>query len=199
MAHCPSCDYPLPDDRERLGARCPNCRDPLYEHPGRPGRTVREGEAACAAHPGSEAAGSCDRCGNFLCDVCRTVWRGQVICAACVDRALAANESAPEQARDQRRQALLGLACGTGAWVVTLGVVALARWCASGWGAGTGLTLLLVALFGGSIAAALGLGQAAAALRARGRHMPAAALGLALSGLYLGTLIGLMAFSILQL
>jgi hypothetical protein len=196
VAHCPSCDYPLPEDRERLGARCPNCRDPLYDYPGRPGRPAREGEAGCAAHPGSEAAGTCTRCGNFLCEVCRTVWRGQVVCVACVDRALASDEAAPEQARDQRRQALLGLACGAGAWVMTLGVVGLAR---LGAAAGTGLVFLLAALFAGSVAAALGLGQAAAALRARGGHMLAAGLGLALSGLYLGTLIGLIAFSILQL
>ena len=35
MARCPSCEYPLPDDRERLGARCLGCRDPLYEPAGR--------------------------------------------------------------------------------------------------------------------------------------------------------------------
>ena len=35
MALCPSCEYPISDDRERVGARCPSCRDPLYEPPGR--------------------------------------------------------------------------------------------------------------------------------------------------------------------
>ena len=58
MARCPSCEYPLPDDRERLGARCPNCRDPLYEPPTRYSRPAREGEAACTAHKGMEAVTS---------------------------------------------------------------------------------------------------------------------------------------------
>src|SRR5690348_14640211 len=97
MARCPSCVYPLPEDRERLGARCPNCRDPLYEPPGRVGRTAREGEGACAAHEGREAVGTCARCGNYFCEVCRTPWRGQVLCAACVERSLESGEAAPEQ------------------------------------------------------------------------------------------------------
>ena len=87
MSRCPSCDYPLPADRERLGARCPNCRDPLYEPPGRLGRPAREGEGSCAVHTGVETVGVCARCGNYLCEVCRTQWRGQIICGACVQRA----------------------------------------------------------------------------------------------------------------
>ena len=88
MARCPSCDYPLPEDRERMGSRCPSCKDPLYEPQGRIGRPVRMGEAACTVHPANESLGPCSRCGNFLCEVCRTRWRDQVLCAACVDRAL---------------------------------------------------------------------------------------------------------------
>src|SRR6516162_9238402 len=88
MNRCPSCDYPLPADRERLGARCPNCRDPLYEPPGRIGRPAREGEGSCAVHEAVETVGVCARCGNYLCEVCRTQWRGQIVCGACVQRAL---------------------------------------------------------------------------------------------------------------
>src|SRR5262249_30995147 len=119
MLRCPSCDYPLPDDRERLGARCPGCRDPLYEPPTR-NRPAREGEGACAVHSGREAVGTCPGCGTSLCAACRTPWRRQTLCAACVDRALEANEAPPEQARAHTRQAVLSLFLGGGAWALSL-------------------------------------------------------------------------------
>src|SRR3954470_5235994 len=112
MARCPSCDYPLPANRERLGARCPNCRDPLYEPPTRVSRPARAGEMACAVHPNSEAMGPCARCGNYLCEVCRCKWRDQIVCAACVERALEVHEVAPEQVRTHYRQALTALILG---------------------------------------------------------------------------------------
>src|SRR3954469_22288991 len=119
MSRCHSCDYPLPPDRERLGARCPHCRDPLYEPPGRYGRPAHEGEAACPVHAGVESVGTCGRCGNYVCETCRTRWRDQLLCAACVDRALDSGEAAPEQERAHFRQALLGLVLGGAAWVLT--------------------------------------------------------------------------------
>src|SRR5262249_17664595 len=118
MSRCPSCDYPLPLDRERLGARCPNCRDPLYEPPERIGRPARDGEGSCAVHTGVETVGTCARCGNYLCEVCRTPWRGQIVCAACVQRALETKEAAPEAARQSFVQALTGFGLGVGAWVL---------------------------------------------------------------------------------
>jgi hypothetical protein len=48
------------------------------------------------------------------------------------------------------------------------------------------------------VLAALGLGQAAAALRARGNAMILATIGLVLNGLYLGALLGLFTFTIWQ-
>ena len=92
MPRCPHCDYPVPDDRERVGARCPNCHDPLYEPALRFSRRAREGEASCAAHPGMESVSVCARCNQHLCETCRTRWRNVIICAACVDRALASGE-----------------------------------------------------------------------------------------------------------
>src|SRR6185437_2278616 len=98
--------------------RCPNCRDPLYEPPGRVSRFTREDEGACALHAGRETVGTCGRCGNYFCEVCRTRWRDQILCAACAERALASREATPEQARTHFRQALLGLLLGLGAWVI---------------------------------------------------------------------------------
>ncbi len=200
MPRCPSCDYPLPPDRERLGARCPNCRDPLYEPPGRYGRPAREGEGSCAAHPGVEVVGTCARCGNYLCEVCRTRWRDGILCAACVDRALGSGEAPPEQKRAQLRQVFLSLGLGLAAWGFSFAAWLLAVLVTGASGQlHFGLLLLMVLIFlGDMVLAALGLGQAAAALRARGNAMILATVGLVLNGLYLGALLGLFSFTIWQ-
>jgi hypothetical protein len=201
MARCPSCDYPLHEDRERVGARCPHCFDPLYERPGRTARRTREGEGACVVHKDSEVVGVCGRCGNYLCEVCRTRWRDKALCAACVERALETSEAAPEQTRTHFRQAMLGLGLGVGAWVVTLlafllfGLLAAASGGAAEAVAGA-LLFVLLGLLAGMVTALLGVGQAAAALRTRGNHMILATVGLILSGLYVGVLVGFFGFSI---
>jgi hypothetical protein len=193
MNRCPSCDYPLPHDRERLGARCPNCRDPLYEPPGRVGRPARADEGACVLHAGREAVGTCRRCGNYFCEVCRTRWRDQILCVACVERVLEAREATPEQARAHFRQAILGLLMGGGAWVVMLLAVLLAGVSVIS----KNVLLVLLAfllLLGAPLLGVLGLGQAAAALRTRGSHMIAATSGMIVSGLLLGAFIGFFIF-----
>ena len=203
MALCPSCEYPLPDDRERVGARCPNCRDPLYEPPGRFGRPVREGEGACSVHPECESVGPCGRCGNFMCETCRTRWRDQILCAACVDRVMESKEAAPEQSRTHLRQALMALCMGIGAWVLgVIGfVVAVVAVAASGGRptvatlVTTGLILMAMFLAGGAVSM-FGMGQAVAVLRVRGNHMILATIGLVVGALYIGMFIGLFAMSI---
>jgi hypothetical protein len=190
MNRCPSCDYPLPHDRERIGARCPNCRDPLYEPPGRVSRPARPGEGACALHAGRETIGTCGRCGNYFCEVCRTRWRDQILCAACAERALAAREATPEQAKAHFRQALLGLLLGLGAWAVfILGIVLLFAAVAT---RNNPLLVLLALLFfmSAMVLAVVGTGHAAAALRARGPYMIMATSGLLIGGLFLGVFLG---------
>ncbi len=170
MALCPSCDYPIPDDRERVGARCPNCREPLYEPPERFGRPVREGEGACGVHPECESVGPCGRCGTFMCETCRTKWRDQVLCAACVDRAMESKEAAPEQSRTQLRQAILALSMGIGAWVLSLVgfVVAGLGMAATGGQLPAAVIWILLAMAALLVAAGValfGIGQATAVLR----------------------------------
>jgi hypothetical protein len=193
MNYCPSCDYPLPHDRERLGARCPNCRDPLYEPPGRVSRPVREGEGACALHAGCEAVGTCGRCGNYFCEVCRTRWRDQILCTACVERALASREATPEQTRAHFRQALFGLLMGLGAWVVfILGLLIVGVAAVASNSFVNPLVLLLVLLFfiSAMLLAVMGTGHAVAALRTRGQHMILATSALLIGGLFLGVFLG---------
>jgi hypothetical protein len=189
MARCPSCDYPLPDDRERVGARCPRCRDPLYEPAGRIPRPARPGEAACPVHAGIESVGVCLRCGEQVCEVCRTRWRREIVCAACVDRALHTHEATPEQARSHRRQARLALLFGGGAWLPS--ALALGVLQAAGSQAPVLLTFVAFLIVAGDmLVAALGVGQAVAALRTRGEYMARASLGLLLGGLYVGAGLG---------
>lgn len=193
MNRCPSCDYPLPHDRERLGARCTNCREPLYEPATRVSRPARPDEGACAVHAGRETVGTCGRCGNYFCEICRTRWRERILCVACVQRALESREAAPEQDRAQRRQAWLGLLCGATAWIiVVLGfILAVATAAATGPSGVFAVGLLLIVSFLASILLSIaGVGQAAAALRARGRHLILATAGLIVSGLQIGTFIG---------
>ena len=190
MNRCPSCDYPLPPDRERIGARCPNCRDPLYEPPGRVSRPAREDEGACALHAGRETVGTCGRCGNYFCEVCRTRWRDQILCAACAERALASREATPEQARAHFRQALLGLVLGLGAWpVFIMGQVSAVGSVYANRNVLLAL-LALVLVVSAVLMAVVGTGQAAAALRTRGHHMIMATSGFLIGGLFLGVFIG---------
>jgi hypothetical protein len=200
MARCPSCDYPLPGDRERLGARCPNCRDPLYEPPGRFGRPVRPDDAACTTHPGTESVGLCNRCGNYICEICRSRWREQTLCAACVNRALEGGEATPEAQRAHFHLALWSALLGAGAWVLSGLMVLLVVLIANARGEMTAAAafLLLLLLLADGIVALFGVGLGATALRGRGGHMLLASVGTILSGLYVGVLVGLWTFLIWQ-
>lgn len=201
MPRCPHCREPLPNRAERAGARCPWCREPLFEPPGAPARPAGPEDDRCAVHSENAAVGTCRRCGNYLCPVCRTHWRDQVLCIACVNRALETREQAPEEARAHRRQAILSLLFGLGAWgVLVFGVVLVGLGVElAGDGAGNVLALLGALTMLASLLLSLqGVGQAAAAIRTRGRFLILATAGLLLSGLHVGLLIGLFCSSLWQ-
>ena len=118
-----------------------------------------------ALHAGREAVGTCGRCGNHFCEVCRTRWRDQILCAACADHALESREATPEQERAHYRQALLGLLMAVGAWTVFfLGVFVLVL---AALADGNPLLILIVlSLFiSAMLLAVVGTGLATAALR----------------------------------
>jgi hypothetical protein len=140
-------------------------------------------------HPGIESVGVCQRCGEQVCEVCRTRWRREIVCAACVDHALQTHEATPEQARAHRRQARLALLFGGGAWLPT--ALALGTLQAAGSQSPVPLTFLaFLVLAGDMLVAAVGAGQAVAALRTRGDHAARAAAGLVLGGLHVGAGLG---------
>lgn len=194
MQRCPECDYPLPVNREQLGARCPNCHDPLYEPAGRVGRPVRFGEAACAVHAMNESLGPCRRCGQPMCEICRCAWQRELICAACAERALEAGPGPGDPGHVPTRQAGLSVVFGVLAWLLGAGGVGLAG--VIGQLTGPVALLLLFVTFG-LFAAAVGLavsslGQGTAALLVRGRHAWIATPGVVIGGLFLGALLGLL-------
>src|SRR5688572_26753727 len=111
MAECQYCGEYLQGEAEEPGARCPRCREPLHERRGVP-RLASEmayddDRGLCSAHPENVAVGTCRRCGNFICPVCRTRWDGVNVCMTCLNRGLSSGEAAsPEEARTHRRQAV---------------------------------------------------------------------------------------------
>ncbi len=200
MPRCPSCGEALRGDSERMRARCPHCREPLYERPTPTDqRRGADDEGACLTHPQNRGVGTCQRCGNFLCAVCRTRWRNQALCVACLERALEQKEATAEETQSHYRQAVAALLCGLGAWGSgLLGFILMVT--AVGGVQANSMAVMLI-LPGGVlclIAAMLafgGIGQGVAAIRARGDHMILATAGLILSCLQPGAIIGLFSFA----
>ena len=205
MPRCPACREWIEGERDQVGARCPHCRLPLYERPElfkpRPPSTGN----LCTVHPGSPALGACQRCGNFQCDLCRTRWHNRALCAACVSRLLEEGGADLQDVRAGRLQSVLALALGIISWVLVLiGIVIIGIAVAANGprGLDAGVILVLGAavllMLSSVVPAAFGVGHGAAALRARSSHMILAAVGVILSGLDIGALIGLFTFAYWQ-
>ena len=191
MIECRYCGEVFYADPERLGARCRRCREPLYERREAArdsGEPVPAGQ--CATHPRNPAAGACQRCGTFICAVCRTRWHERSLCPACVLRAMEEKEVRPEDVKAHRRQATLAVVFGVSAWAMTLlgGLLLVIR--------GTSPTQPLIILasllcLAAFLPAFFGIGQGAAAVRARGNRLILATFGLALSCAHVGLVFGL--------
>jgi hypothetical protein len=204
MPLCPSCREMVSGKPEQVGARCPYCREPLFEPGGAAERAPGPEDGRCAEHPDSAAVGTCVRCGNYLCPVCQTRWREQALCIACVDRALENQEQTPEEARAHKRQALLALFFGLGAWgMVVLGLLVLGvgvlLQSANECGGAVLLIVGAIVFLGSPLLSVQGIGQGAAAIRTRGKHMILATAGLLISALHLGLLIGLLSSNLWQM
>jgi hypothetical protein len=140
-----------------------------------------------------ESVGVCLRCGNYVCETCRTRWRGQILCADCINRALLTREAAPGQLGEQRREALVALTFGVAAWLLAgLALFVLDRFDQASARAGviaSFVVFLIVA--GNTLLAGVGVGHALAALRGGGPFRMLALIGLVVSGLYVGVVLGL--------
>jgi len=92
---CPRCWTQLPDSVLQVGeVYCGSCglafEAELFSPPV-PARAVLPapdaGTAAqCAKHARNAAAAACERCGAFMCTLCRVESDGLVLCAGCFDR-----------------------------------------------------------------------------------------------------------------
>ncbi len=199
MARCDSCDYPIPDDRDRAGARCTSCHAPLYEPPTRVARPAKPDEPVCARHVGLESVGMCARCKQHLCETCRTRWRTQILCAGCVERAFSGGEASPAEAQASSRQSLAAACFAGGAWAGgALAAALMSRAPAAGESAPIFLlaSIVLMGLF--ALPAAVAMGQAAAALRGRTEQPALATAGFVLGGLYVAALIGMGGLALWQ-
>jgi hypothetical protein len=119
-----------------------------------------------------------------------------------VDRSLASNEAAPGDVRAHFRQAILSVVFGITAWVLLIvGFVIAAAAVSSTLEREPNVLLgllVFVVLLPSPLLAVLGIGQGAAAIRARGDHMILASAGLILSGLQAGVWVGMFCFSLWQ-
>ncbi len=185
---CPSCRERLPETPEesQQGARCPYCREPLFEVGfERHGRDIGD----CAVHRDNPAVGICDRCGNYICEVCRTRWRDRWLCSACVDTTLEHNEVQPAEASAHARQAILSLFLSGLSWVVFTGVLfILIAAVASNNLMAIGVASLVFLLT--PLPAVVGVGMGMAAIRARGDYMLIATIGLVLGAVNVGMFVG---------
>jgi hypothetical protein len=197
MMECRQCRELIRGDAEAIGSRCPRCRMPLYERTQLP-RRLNPGEAgrSCAVHPGIQALGPCQRCGAFMCFTCRTRWYEQAVCPACVERALTSNEPAPENLAAHRRQAMLSMVFAVGGWVLFI-LGGLPLMALQGSRPNHQLTVLgMLVVLASFIPAVFGVGQATAAIRARGQRTRLATSGLIFAGTHLGIMIGFLLLNI---
>jgi hypothetical protein len=99
------------------------------------------------------------------------------------------HEATPEQARAHRRQAERALLLGGGAWLPS--AAALGALLLAGRSPPVLLTFaVFLVLAIDVLVAALGVGQAVAALHTRGERNALAGAGLVLGGLYIGVMLG---------
>jgi hypothetical protein len=195
MIECRYCGEVVFSDPERTGARCRRCREPLYERremPRPPEGTQPVGQ--CVLHPGHPAIGTCERCGTYLCGLCRTRWQDRALCLGCVERGMQSKETRPEDVQAHRRGAMLGVVFGVIAWALMLVafILMLTARASSGETVVRIAGLLALASF---LPAVFGAGQAAAAIRVRGNRLILATCGLALSAGHLGIVLGMLVLS----
>ncbi|MCU0241817.1 MAG: hypothetical protein MUF51_05285 [Vicinamibacteria bacterium] len=94
---CPHCKWSLDLDRIVTGrVICDRCRGVYeaqrFDPPETEARVLSLAEAgpaggnACANHAGNCAIANCDRCGVFMCSLCRIAAEQRVLCPACFER-----------------------------------------------------------------------------------------------------------------
>ncbi len=129
---CPRCGHEFEPSETREGSRvCLACGKPYEIFFFAPVDRAAAAQAAplgvaeagpggatpCARHPGNAATASCDRCGVFVCALCRVDLSGKTLCPSCFDRLEGQGELVEVKNRffDYRG---LGLAIGVLGWML---------------------------------------------------------------------------------
>jgi len=96
LTNCHQCLAPLRFSASGEPVRC-HCglEATLFVYPalgrtasGDAGEAIQgQGESACFAHPGKRAVAACQKCGRFVCGLCRIEWGDALLCPACVNAA----------------------------------------------------------------------------------------------------------------
>jgi hypothetical protein len=98
---CPRCWMPMqPSALSALGdVHCGNCdldfEATVFSPPVRPAPRqvdLTQGQVQCARHARNAAVASCERCGAFMCGLCKVDTEGKSLCAACFERLRASGE-----------------------------------------------------------------------------------------------------------
>lgn len=193
MIECRYCDRAFNKAPEEIGARCPKCRMPLFETAYK--RRDREADLgrcdACEGHGDQPAVATCSRCKKLMCAGCRTRWDAEPVCAACVSAVLEFDEPTGTEEGQQRQKALSAFLWSVIAWLVLLGCAGTLI--AGHWRTGTPFVIsaaLLPLLT--LIPSSLGVGQAVASLRLRGRHGTLGLASLVASASHVATIVGIV-------
>jgi hypothetical protein len=94
---CPLCGTRIPQVRMQSGDQaCTGCRGEYeafaFTPPVRKARVKHvaesgpDGATACARHERNAAVANCERCGNFMCSLCRIDTDGMALCPPCFER-----------------------------------------------------------------------------------------------------------------
>jgi len=83
MAYCPKCGNQV-GEASNFCKKCGyNLKD---EQLGRTQPGAKNQPPKCAIHPMRDSIGVCSVCGNAVCDLCRTVAEGKLICPSCISK-----------------------------------------------------------------------------------------------------------------
>ena len=106
---CPKCSYAFPpgalDTRTHTCPRCSTRFEAIRYSPVEVRIEVTqlaggpETDAPCSRHEGNSAVASCNRCGKFICALCRTEADDRIFCPSCFDRLTAGGDLASTASR----------------------------------------------------------------------------------------------------
>jgi hypothetical protein len=150
----------------------------------------------CLVHPHNHAIGTCRRCQQPFCDICRSAWRDEIVCLACLNQLISGADARPGEARMQKRQAIRSLTLAVLGWSIFLVSAGMVWSMREGRGDRDFAVLTLMTLLASFVPALFSLGQSVANIRSRGQHVVLSTWSLVIASLQLGLLISVILLNI---